>query len=401
MKIHDTNTLPLTGQSGLGYGTITPTHKTSTTRTAITDQAGLSHINTKNFKQEEVQNQLNPIITNDFNKEQVLTELGAQVVITTEFSKEAPKAVAKFADKQAFKLIQNLDELNNKNIDITSDEYQNTIKEIDKWSEGGVYRTALHTAMGLFATGTVEGGLSAGTTAYTIPKIDEYLKEQGFDKEVRDTALLALSAVIGATVGDSTASTANNVGQTEWNYLSHRELSAWKTSLIKCAGNQQCIDNVNAKYDNLNKTNFDNFKNYCTINFDAQRCHNRIRRFEDGTQGNLSGLYTDISRLGGKDANKTITSVKFNNAFGGHTVRDTGIANINRDNGNEFQALVGELANERLYGGGRGGTVAGSGGYRVGVVNSGSNRSSIFANTQEATDAAKALGYQKNTPISF
>ena len=271
---------------------------------------------------------------------------------------------------------------------------------------GGVYRTALHTAMGLLATGTVEGGLSAGTTAYTIPKIDEYLKEQGFDKEVRDITLLALSAGIGATVGDSTASTVNNVGQVQWNYLTHTELSAWKTSLINCSGNQECIAQVNTKYDNLNKTNFNHFKNYCTINFDAQRCHNRIRRFEDGTQGNynlqhMSGLYTDISRLGGKDANKTITSVKFNNAFGGHTVRDTGIANINRDNGNEFQALVGELANERLYGGGRGGTVAGSGGYRVGVVNSGSNRSSIFANTQEATDAAKALGYQKTRQYPF
>ncbi|OAV01404.1 MULTISPECIES: hypothetical protein [Moraxella] len=208
----------------IGYGKIDPVNKTSTTHTAITDQAGLSHINTGNFKQEEVQNQLNPILINDFNQEQALKELNAQVVITTEFSKEAPKTVAKFADKQAFKLIQNLDELNNKNIDITSDEYQNTIKEIDKWSEGGVYRTALHTAMGLLATGTVEGGLSAGTTAYTIPKIDEYLKEQGFDKEVRDTALLALSAGIGATVGDSTASTVNNVGQVEWNYLSHVSL---------------------------------------------------------------------------------------------------------------------------------------------------------------------------------
>ena len=30
---------------GIGYGTITPAHKTSTTHTAITDQAGLSHIN--------------------------------------------------------------------------------------------------------------------------------------------------------------------------------------------------------------------------------------------------------------------------------------------------------------------------------------------------------------------
>jgi len=99
MKIHDTNTLPLTGQSGLGYGTITPTHKTSTTHTAITDQAGLSHINTKNFKQKEVQNQLNPIITNDFNQEQVLTELGAQVTITQAFDTERRAIRSEFAKK--------------------------------------------------------------------------------------------------------------------------------------------------------------------------------------------------------------------------------------------------------------------------------------------------------------
>ena len=137
----------------------------------------------------------------------MLTELGAQVVITAESGREAPKAVASLLTGKLFKLIQNLDELNNKNIDITSDEYQNTIKEIDKWSEGGIYRVALHTAVAALATGTAQGGLSAGITAYTIPKIDEYLKEQGFDKEIRDITLLALSAGIGATVGSDTAST--------------------------------------------------------------------------------------------------------------------------------------------------------------------------------------------------
>ncbi|WP_227545453.1 hypothetical protein [Moraxella catarrhalis] len=226
---------------GLGYGKIDPVNKTSSTHSAITDQIGLSHINTGNFKQEEVQNQLNEIIINDFNKEQVLTELGAQVVITAESGREAPKAVAKFADRQAFKLIQNLDELNNKNIDITSDEYQNTIKEIDKWSEGGIYRVALHTAVAALATGTAQGGLSAGITAYTIPKIDEYLKEQGFDKEIRDITLLALSAGIGATVGSDTASTANNVGQVQWNYLTHRQLQ----DKISCTSTKkECEDTM-------------------------------------------------------------------------------------------------------------------------------------------------------------
>ena len=84
---------------GLGYGTITPAHKTSTTHTAITDQAGLSHINTKNFKQKEVQHELNPIITNDFNKEQVLTELGAQVTITQAFDTERRAIRSEFAKK--------------------------------------------------------------------------------------------------------------------------------------------------------------------------------------------------------------------------------------------------------------------------------------------------------------
>lgn len=226
---------------GLGYGKIDPVNKTSSTHSAITDQIGLSHINTKNFKQKEVQHELNPIITNDFNQEQVLTELGAQVVITAESGREAPKAVAKFADRQAFQLIQNLDELNNKNIDITSDEYQNTIKEIDKWSEGGIYRVALHTAVAALATGTAQGGLSAGITAYTIPKIDEYLKEQGFDKEIRDITLLALSAGIGATVGSDTASTANNVGQVQWNYLTHRQLQ----DKISCTSTKkECEDTM-------------------------------------------------------------------------------------------------------------------------------------------------------------
>lgn len=84
---------------GLGYGTIDPVNKTSTTHTAITDQAGLSHINTKNFKQEEVQHELNPIITNEFNKEQVLTELGAQVTITQAFDTERRAIRSEFAKK--------------------------------------------------------------------------------------------------------------------------------------------------------------------------------------------------------------------------------------------------------------------------------------------------------------
>ena len=83
----------------IGYGKIDPVNKTSTTHTAITDQAGLSHINTKNFKQEEVQHELNPIITNDFNQAQALKELNAQVTITQAFDTERRAIRSEFAKK--------------------------------------------------------------------------------------------------------------------------------------------------------------------------------------------------------------------------------------------------------------------------------------------------------------
>ncbi|WP_327037485.1 hypothetical protein U0021_09100 [Moraxella canis] len=191
----------------------------------------------------------------------------------------------------------------------------------------------------------------------------------------------------------------NNVGQTQWNYLTHTELSAWKTSLINCSGNQECIAQVNAKYDNLNKTNFNHFKNYCATDFNSHRCSNLIRHFQAGTQGDynlkhLPGLYTDISRLGGTHASTTINSVKINNATGGYLIRDTGINHINRYNGNEAQALVGELANERLYGGGRAGTVVGNDRYGVGVNTKGTtiNSSDVAVGTINPVTGHRVLG---------
>ena len=153
---------------------------------------------------------LNQIIANDFDKEQALKELNAQTVITTEFGREAPKAVADFADNQAFKLIQKLDELNDKNIDITSDEYQNTIKEIDKWGEGGIYRIALHTATAAIATGTIEGAVTTGGVAAAAPTIDK-LSEQITEQLIKagiseDTAQNATSLITSLAIATATQS---------------------------------------------------------------------------------------------------------------------------------------------------------------------------------------------------
>ncbi|WP_158078948.1 VENN motif pre-toxin domain-containing protein [Moraxella caviae] len=84
---------------GIGYGTIDPVNQTSTTHSAITDQAGLSHINTESFKQEEVQHELNQIIANDFDKEQAVKELNAQVTITQAFDAERRAIRSEYAKK--------------------------------------------------------------------------------------------------------------------------------------------------------------------------------------------------------------------------------------------------------------------------------------------------------------
>ena len=307
---------------GLGYGTIDPVNKTNTTHAAITDQAGLSHINTESFKQEEVQHELNQIITNDFDKEQALKELNAQVAITTEFGKEAPKAVAEFSQYQQDAILSQL-----QNIEHLSDEQINDIlSEAAKWGEGGIYRVALHTATAALATGTIEGAASAGPTAYAIPKIDEYLAEQGFDKQTRDITLLALSAGIGATVGGDTASTTNNVGQVQWNYLTHRQLQ----DKISCVGTKKdCADHV-AKYDKISRQQDEQLKNTCSSNPNNVECHRMMREALEyvGKNRNHYGKASDI-----QDSTKRVLGVA--NYAGYHTI------NTLDERANYFGAMYG------------------------------------------------------------
>ena len=138
------------GLSGLGYGKIDPIHKKSITKSAITDQAGLSHINTGNLGSNDTQQTLNPIISNDFTnqKSQLKKELGNQVTITTEFGREIPKQIGDYAQAKEIELLA-----------------QDNIEEAQKWAEGGVYRVAPHTAMGALDSGSLEGAASAGGTA--------------------------------------------------------------------------------------------------------------------------------------------------------------------------------------------------------------------------------------------
>ncbi|MCL1624426.1 hypothetical protein M2R47_09320, partial [Moraxella sp. Tifton1] len=162
-------------------------------------QAGLSHINTENFNQPEVQDELNQIIANDFDKEQALKELNAQTVITTEFGREAPKVVADFSKDQIKRIASDPN--------LTPEE---KTTEQQKWAEGGIYRVALHTAVGVIGTGTIEGAVTTGSIAASAPIIDK-LSEQTTKQLVKagiseDTAQNATSLITSLAIATATQS---------------------------------------------------------------------------------------------------------------------------------------------------------------------------------------------------
>nr|QJS05177.1 filamentous hemagglutinin family outer membrane protein [Psychrobacter sp.]QJS05354.1 filamentous hemagglutinin family outer membrane protein, adhesin HecA family [Psychrobacter sp.]QJS05435.1 filamentous hemagglutinin family outer membrane protein [Psychrobacter sp.] len=191
---------PQATMNGLGYGTDGDSNSSITKGgvSGYNDPQGI--LTTEN--REALAGKLESV----FDEQRVTEELGAQVDITKEFGKEAPKAVGDFAVNRQLALIE-----------------QGKVDEADKWAEGGAYRVALHTLVGAIATGSVEGALASGTTAVSIPAVGRYLDDQGVDETTKGALLLGLSAGIGATVGGDTAGAASSVNQTQNNYLNHIE----------------------------------------------------------------------------------------------------------------------------------------------------------------------------------
>jgi len=213
VSIGQTNNKPQASMNGLGYGTDSDSDS-SVTRAGITGIAGNKDITTENRAEYA------GILENSFDAGQVNEELGAQTQITQEFGKEAPKAVGDFASKREETLILN-----------------GNVEEAKKWGDGGAYRVALHTLVGAIATGSVEGALSSGTTAVSIPAVRKYLDNQGVDETTKSALLLGLSAGIGATVGGDTASTATSYSQTDNNYLRHNDIQALGEQINKALAN--------------------------------------------------------------------------------------------------------------------------------------------------------------------
>ena len=85
-------------------------------------------------------------------------------------------------------------------------------------SNGGVYRVALHTAMGALATGTAEGAFATGAAASAAPqlnhlqaKLKQKLSEQGLES---DTAEMISQSVLNLTLAGIGTSAGLDTGST-------------------------------------------------------------------------------------------------------------------------------------------------------------------------------------------
>jgi hypothetical protein len=287
VSLGNTTGKPQATMNGLGYGTDEDSDS-STTRAGITGIAGNSGITTDN------QAEYAGALENGFDATRVNEELGAQTQITQEFGKEAPKAVGDFAKTR-------MDAIKADNT-LSAQEKQDALQ---RWDEGGVYRVAMHTALGALGTGSVEGALASGTTAVSIPAVGRYLDEQEVDETTKAALLLGLSAAAGAIVGGDTASTASSVNQTQNNYLNHIQLQQWAEDLKNAKGDGRRIDEINSYYLKKDRDQQADFINACQTNYNYQACGAQVKNYYAGSEqykGNTlfdPNLYSQIESLGG------------------------------------------------------------------------------------------------------
>jgi hypothetical protein len=234
------------GMSGVGFGSDKGSANTTTTA-GISGVAGNAAARTG-----DASTSINPI----FNKDQVKQEVAAQVAITSEFGKQASKAVGDYAGSQ-------LKELNNKaNAETDPDKKAALQAEAAKWEEGGSARVALHAVVGGL-TGGAAGAAGAGAASAAAPNIDQLqgqLKTALKDAGLGDNAANVISSLAGGTtaaaIGAAASGGTTAGGATAFNAdMNNRQLHPSEVQRIKglaadkardtCRGDGACETQMN------------------------------------------------------------------------------------------------------------------------------------------------------------
>lgn len=218
-----------------------------------TDQNG----NTTNIAVDSQGNNLASTVAPIFDQEKVQRELLAAVTITQAFSAVAPKAVGDFAasQMQTFEKAQSAKDtaesvLNNPEASAENKAHAQNIldqanavlndpeqiAQYDNWKEGGIYRVALHTALGGLFSGDLSGALGAGISQSLIPVIGDHISQLDVPLVVKQALVEATSVAIGSAFG-GTSGAATSLTATANNYLKHTDIDKFNKELADCKAN--------------------------------------------------------------------------------------------------------------------------------------------------------------------
>ena len=143
-------------------------------------------------------------ISKIFDATSVKADVQSQVTITSEFGKQASKAVGDYADNKLRDAIDLGDQ-----------------SSIDNWKEGGGARLSLHALVGGL-TGSLSGATGAVASQSFVPVVGHALNSIDLPLEVKQAIVLAAGTAVGSAVGGVTGA-ASSYNATSNNYLTHAE----------------------------------------------------------------------------------------------------------------------------------------------------------------------------------
>ncbi|KQW54160.1 hypothetical protein ASC92_22800 [Variovorax sp. Root411] len=152
------------------------------------------------------------------NPGDAMRDIDAQIQITAQFGSQASKFGGAYANDKNAELLRQAAQ--------TDDPAarQALIEEAAKWDEGGVYRAALHAAIGGLTGGT-GGAIGAAMNSLSVPYIAAAINATELPPSVRAAAITVASASLGASVGGGLSGAATAFNEVMNNCLATKCLS--------------------------------------------------------------------------------------------------------------------------------------------------------------------------------
>lgn len=170
-----------------GVGSYSGNNQTSTTKSGISGIAGDQGVRTGDASSAGT-------LIKDWNIQAIIKNVQAQAQITQQFNQNAAREIGTYAGK----LASGLRDQASKESD--PDKKQALLNEAAKWSEGGEYRVALHTAAGALGGG-IGGALGAGASAALMPRIGDAIGQMELAPPVAQALGVVTAAAIGGIAG--------------------------------------------------------------------------------------------------------------------------------------------------------------------------------------------------------